>query len=111
MVLSGLGTATFERATNALYEAYAMFERTFQEDQLDALEGVRDGKWGVEMKIGNRYLTPKDDAPEMLGKVFATGIDPKGILNRFVASGNYIHGEDNAVEYFVCSVDEAGNQR
>jgi hypothetical protein len=100
ITLTGFGTATFEDAIKASYKIYSLFTRRFPEGQLEA--------WKCHLLSGhsqfttwNRYLTPVKDAPNMAHAPFTEATDPLGILKEMVAKGNHVHGEDNAVSYWI----------
>ena len=112
VTLSGLGSATFKCAIAATEKVYTFFEREFQEGQLDPLDVVKDGGlFGPMMEVSNRYLTPQKDVPEMEGVNLVKGVDPRGILEKVVREGYFIHGEENVVEYYASGVTMEGEQR
>jgi hypothetical protein len=103
VTLSGLGSPTFLRAIAATERIYTFFERHFQEGQLDPLDVVKGGgKFGSTIEVSNRYLTPCKDAPDMKAIKPVKGVDPRGVLERVVGEGRFVHGEENSVEYYAC---------
>jgi hypothetical protein len=70
------------------------------------------GKHGnhTSMNLSNRYFTPKRDAPSMVHVPFDKAIDPKGILEAMTNAG-FVHGEENAVQYYLHQVDDKGREK
>ena len=85
-------------------EIYGIFERHTGVGALEPVELTRNSK--TILDVSNRLLTPRRDAPSMRAVPFANGVDPRGLLTAIVSKGDYVHGEDNAVCYFICCMEE-----
>lgn len=111
VTLGGLGSPTFQRAISATYDIYSMFEREFEDGELDGLGIVKDVEgFGPTIELSNRILTPKAEAPGMAAIQPGRGIDPHGVLKSAIAQGKFIHGEDNRVEYYTFT-EEGGTRK
>ena len=66
ITLGGLRSLTFQRAVSATYDIYSMFEREFEEGELDSLDIVKDIEgFGPTIELSNHILTPKAEAGDM----------------------------------------------
>ena len=111
ITLGGLRSLTFQRAVSATYDIYSMFEREFEEGELDSLDIVKDIEgFGPTIELSNRILTPKAEVGDMEPIELGRGIDPHGVLKGAITQGKFIHGEDNRVDYYTFA-EEGGKQR
>lgn len=110
ITLAGLGTATFNRAIAAVRKIYGLFDRAFEEGQLEPIDFLKKNEgFGSMLEVGNRYLTPRKDAPDVKATDLAKFIDPRGLLTAMIKEGLYIHREENVVEYWASmSIDGTG---
>jgi len=99
----------FEKAIDMIGEIYGIFERHTGVGALEPVELTRNEKTILE--VSNQLLTFRKDAPSMRTVPFANGIDPHSLLMMIVSEGDYVHGEDNAVCYFISHMEEQGVRR
>lgn len=114
ITLTGLGTPTFGCALEAVQEIYELFDRVFEEGQLelDSCVMVEEGTHAPgTLHVSNRYLTPKRDAMGMVGIPLGQGVDPQGCLAPILQEGRFVHGEDNEVRYYKSFINENGEKR
>lgn len=116
VTLTGLGTPTFEKAIEATREIYDLFDRVFEDGQLEPDTSVArnedDSAPAIStLDLSNRYLTPTRGAQAMVGIPVGRGVDPQGYLTPLIQEGSFIHGEDNEVRYYKCMVNEKGEKR
>jgi hypothetical protein len=109
VTLVGLGTPTFEKAIDVIGDIFGIFDRNIGNGTLLPFELTRKGL--SILHTSNRLLTPRKDAPNMRGTPFANGVDPRGILTAIVGEGEYVHGEDNEVRYFILHGDGQGARK
>ena len=109
MTLVGLGSPTFEKAVQNVAEIYGYFDRHTEIGELESFQLTRNGE--AILDVSNRLFTPRKDAPKMRAVPFADGVDRYGNLKEIVGEGEYLHGEDNVVEYFRRCADEQGTMR
>ena len=97
---------------SATHKTYATFEREFAEGLLDITNVLKEVE-GFEtiIQASNHLITPQKDAPDMKAIQLEKGIDPHRILNQLVTEGNFIHGEDNHVNYYTCKKGEGGDRQ
>jgi hypothetical protein len=62
------------------------------------------------LNLSNQYLMLRQDAPDIIHIPFRPVVDPHGILED-MARSNYIHREENIVEYFTCHIEEGRMRR
>ncbi|KAF8882598.1 hypothetical protein BD779DRAFT_1444737, partial [Infundibulicybe gibba] len=98
LMLTGIGSPTFELAVKAADEIYDIFHREFPEGRLERWQSEWHGAF-AGLAMSNRYFTPKRDTPDMIHIPFGTTIDPRGILENMRKEG-YVHGEENEVMYY-----------
>ena len=110
--LTGLGSATFSSALDAAQMIYRHFDRHFPEGLLDiwSLMWSTNQKGLDSIDISNRYLTPSKDISGVESLPFHKGVDPRNILLD-MAKGNYIHTDNNYVEYFSMHRDNSGQRK
>lgn len=108
MTITGAGTATFDDAVKSAHDIYSQFHRTFAEGKFE--------NWNTSAYLeyhaidaANRYLTPKKDAPGMVHIPFSKSVDPYGYLEN-LAGTNYVHGEENTVQYYSLHIDCEGKR-
>ncbi|KAF8238543.1 hypothetical protein L208DRAFT_1387541, partial [Tricholoma matsutake] len=95
VTLVGHGTPTFEDALDAAQEIYGFFDRNVQEGSLESWALASTSKEQCKgIKASNRYLTSKQDTPEMVSLPIPLSIDPHRILES-LAKPNFVYGEDN----------------
>ncbi|KAF8874343.1 hypothetical protein BD779DRAFT_1451004 [Infundibulicybe gibba] len=99
VVITGLGSPTFEAAVEATFEIYEIFRREFPEGKLEEWAATRYQDYSA-LPFSNRYVTPLRDAPNMEHIPFEASVDPQGHLESMVAHG-FVHGDDNIVEYYT----------
>lgn len=110
--LTGLGSATFSSALDAAQMIYRHFDRHFPEGLLDSWSPT----WSTNQKgldsidISNRYLTPLKDVSGLESLPFHKGVDPRNILLD-MTKNDYIHIDDNYVEYFSMHRDTNGQKK
>jgi hypothetical protein len=107
ITLTGLGTPTFDKAIQSAQEIYAEYQRLFTEDKLEQWNPA-DYAGHDALDASNRYLTPKRDAPNMDSIPFQTSVDPHDILADMAKKGEYIHGIENRVYYYILDMDDNG---
>ncbi|KAF8873003.1 hypothetical protein BD779DRAFT_1452340, partial [Infundibulicybe gibba] len=110
ITITGLGSPTFEYAINAAVDISRMFDRQFPEGKMEPWTAPTTDEGQSCIELSNRYFTPKRDAPRMIHIPFPESVDPHGILER-MTKGEYIHGEENVVEYYTCSREGSGEER
>ncbi|KAF8871877.1 hypothetical protein BD779DRAFT_1449286, partial [Infundibulicybe gibba] len=108
VVITGLGSPTFEAAVDLTRDIYEVFQREFPEGKLEEWDIPRF-QGNAALPFSNRYLTPTRDAPNMVHIPFDASIDPHGYLESMVKHG-YVRGEENVVEYYIQDVN-GGNSR
>jgi hypothetical protein len=109
--LTGLGTPTFEQAVDAAQEIYGLFDRSFEDGTLESwTTSTTQSRAGRSLDASNRYVTSKKDAPCMIHIPFSPTIDPRGFLEQML-KGNYVHGDDNTVEYYQVCKNQDGTRR
>ena len=110
--LTGLGSATFSSALDAAQMIYRHFDRHFPEGLLDSWSPT----WSTNQKgldsidISNHYLTPLKDVSGLESLPFHKGVDPRNILLD-MTKNDYIHIDDNYVEYFSIHRDTNGQKK
>ena len=110
--LTGLGSATFSSALDAAQMIYRHFDRHFPEGLLDSWSPT----WSTNQKgldsidISNCYLTPLKDVSGLESLPFHKGVDPRNILLD-MTKNDYIHIDDNYVEYFSMHRDTNGQKK
>lgn len=109
MTITGLGSPTFEEAVRSAYGFYERFQRQFADGKFETWE-TATYKGSYTLDLSNRYLTPKKDAPTAEHIPFSKVVDPHGILED-MAGKDYIHGEENEVQYYACHSEANGNKR
>ncbi|PPQ82186.1 hypothetical protein CVT24_012744 [Panaeolus cyanescens] len=83
------------------------FEKVLGEGRVRALDSkLYEGHQAFDM--GTRYFTDRDDAPTQEHVRFKEEVDPLFILE-LVRKSQFIHTEDNAVQY--CAKQEIGHAR
>jgi hypothetical protein len=107
--ITGAGSATFAEAIKSAQEVYAQFDRQFANGKLEKWSTAKYAGYHA-IDLSNRYFTPKRDAPDMEHVLFTKLVDPCSILED-MAKSNYVHGEENVVQYYTCHVDEQRNRR
>lgn len=98
IMLTGFGCGAFNRAISGIQEIHSWFRRTVGEGCLN--------DWAPDffetypaVHMGNRYFMDSRDVGSWPVVSFTDNVDPDGILSS-VATGQYIHCEDNMVQYF-----------
>ena len=111
ITISGLNTASFDRAIDAAQEIFGFFGRVFS-------HGVRSS-WnlmeleGPSLEMSNQYFTPVRDGPTLESVPFQDSIDPHGVLAKIstIVGAHVVHTEDNEVEYCRCFRQLDGEHR
>jgi len=93
VTLTGLGTPTFEQAVDAAQEIYGLFDRSFEDGTLES--------WTTSTTQSRAC---------MIHIPFSPAIDPRGFLEQML-KGNYVHGDDNTVEYYQVCKNQDGTRR
>jgi len=104
-----MGSPTFEEAVKSAYELYQRFQRQFPDGKLENWNTMMY-KEHYSLDASNRYFTPKRDALTMEHVPFSKVVDPNGVLEE-MARMDYIHGEENEVQYYICQSDGDGKKR
>ena len=113
-MLTGLSSPMFEEAIESVYEIQDMFRRS-------VVDGVME-EWiplafqeHLSIDIGNRYFTPCQYALQDRQIAFSASIDPDNILSEAIilseAMGDqFVHVEDNHVEYYEARKENGGTK-
>lgn len=94
--ISGLGTATFQKATQGLGDIVALFSRTVSKIQPPSFVGVDEH--GPFMDVSTRYFSSARDKRGGVRVPFSSDVDPTGALAA-IDGPKYYHGEENSVLY------------
>lgn len=107
ITLDGMGTQSFSNALHTTRLLHEIFDRTFEENRLEQWTNSED-----TLETSNRFLTPKNDAPDSKHVAFGKYVDPKGVLESMLGEGSgFVHTGDNVVEYFQRITDANGITR
>ncbi|TFK59336.1 hypothetical protein BDN72DRAFT_905949 [Pluteus cervinus] len=109
LMLSGLGTTTFEESLSALTKIWTVFGRQFPEGRLMPWQaGVSAFGGAGTLTLSNRYFTKKSEAGQMQGVPFPSNVDPKKILTKML-NPSLIHTAENNVQYVIRHSDLGRN--
>lgn len=101
IVVTGLGSAEFERSARAVLQIHTLFESTLPEGTLLSWKPMRDSGY-MCLEFSNRYFRGKDDG-ESPTIPLGHEIDPKDILGSVCRGAE--HTEDNVVLYYERKID------
>lgn len=98
--ICGLGDASFFQAIKTIREAYIKFERVFPSGTLEPWQFSTFENFPA-IDAANRYFeaTQTDDGKEPVA--FASGVDPKNILQDIADRDNLKHTDDNRVLFYI----------
>jgi hypothetical protein len=97
ITLTGLSTASFEKAALACENIYSRMSEQFGEGTLNKWENTTyEGH--LASNFNARYFTPRSVAKEECNLPFLDGVDPNSVLAE-VRGHDLIHGPDNQVTY------------
>ncbi|KAF8867600.1 hypothetical protein BD779DRAFT_1464053, partial [Infundibulicybe gibba] len=102
VVITGLGSPTFEAAVEVTFEVYEIFRREFPEGKLEEWAATQYQDYAA-LPFSNRYVMPSRDAPNMEHIPFEATVDPQGHLEAMIPHG-FVRGDDNIVEYYTQKV-------
>jgi hypothetical protein len=108
LMVTGAGTPTFDDAIKSAHDIYGQFCRSFAEGKIENWNTSTYSEYHA-LDLSNRYLTPKKDAPSMAHIPFQKSVDPHGYLEGLVGT-DYVHGEENEVEYYSLRIDSEGKR-
>ena len=107
--LTGLGTPTFEAAVEGILDIYSLFSSHVPRNRLKPSTCCDTYGEFTSVETSNRYFTSiKDSGPMVEHIAFSNEIDPHGILANLATNSNYIHSDDNVVEYYERTTTETG---
>ncbi|KAL0574859.1 hypothetical protein V5O48_007099 [Marasmius crinis-equi] len=99
VVLSGLGSAVFDRAMDGINAVEKQFRRNLDDDEVEThkIFGTLDGHTTIE--LSNRYVTSIHATNGLPAIELERDIDPEGYLARAMG-GKYVRTEENRVQFF-----------
>lgn len=105
--ITGLGSPYFHKCMDGIQEIYNFFARRFPDKHLemwqpDFVEGM------MAIEVGNRYFTYVSDPKPTNAVPFSKLVDPEGLLTG-LSGPNFVHTEDNVVEYYNMERNEEDN--
>jgi hypothetical protein len=102
--VTGLGDTSFAQALDHLERAHLKISNNFADGAVEDYQPSMFNTFGA-IEAGCRYLTKKNGANASDHIDFVDGVDPDGTL-RSLMGDDYIHTEDNKVDYFESRSDE-----
>lgn len=110
IILTGLGTATFNEAMESAMLIHAQFERAFKEGAVDKCQ-LPTYETYEAFGASNRYFSSRRLNGTATCVAFPPLVDPKGILAG-LAGDDLVHSDENQVYYYeITEFDEMGNLR
>ena len=108
VTLTGLSSPKFNDAIVSVHAIKDMFRQQVVDGIMEAwVPSNFQGHTSID--IGNQYFTPRQYALQERQVSFSTVVDPDNILSQAMGD-NFIHTEDNEVEYYEAQKDAGGTK-
>ncbi|KIM38065.1 hypothetical protein M413DRAFT_76431 [Hebeloma cylindrosporum] len=107
LTVTGLNTATFQTVSENIGAVHHFFKRFIGKDALQDITAIGQFEEYMSIDMGNRYFTPRRDAPLATETPFSADVDPHGYLMN-AAGTTLIHMEENEVYYYERILEENG---
>lgn len=99
VAITGLGSHMFSKNIEAINTIQSLFRREFQEHALiDWTPSTFQNMESID--ISNRYFIYLRDSSQLSPVELHPSIDPTGRLKSLLVSSDFIHTEDNQVQYY-----------
>lgn len=99
-MLSGLGSASFERGLDGLKALHAVIASRIDKDCAPLSVADQDSEGFSTLRFSNRYFTDGRDAKEQERVAFTADQDPLQVLANIARDKQLFHLQDNVVEYY-----------
>ncbi|KAH6911642.1 hypothetical protein BKA70DRAFT_1423401 [Coprinopsis sp. MPI-PUGE-AT-0042] len=108
--ITGFGEAQFTKALTELEAVHLKMSNCFPDGRLENFQPAMFGSH-FAIEANTRYFTHRNTVSADVQQVdFLEGVDPEGSLGRLMGE-DFVHTEDNRVEYFQINVDLDGKER
>lgn len=107
--LTGIGTDHFETQSQCVKHIEELLGRDFKEGELDPWNPSNTSGY-LSIDMSNRYFKSAKECPCLRSIAFDTSIDPNGHL-KSAGGAEYVHVQENVVEYYESVIDENGKKR
>jgi hypothetical protein len=99
VAITGLGSHMFSKNIEAINTIQSLFSREFREHALiDWTPSTFQNMDSID--ISNRYFIDSRDSSQLSPVELHPSIDPTGRLKSLLASSDFIHTEENQVQYY-----------
>ncbi|KAH6891699.1 hypothetical protein BKA70DRAFT_1441112 [Coprinopsis sp. MPI-PUGE-AT-0042] len=108
--ITGFGEAQFTKALTELEAVHLKMSNCFPDGRMEDFQPSMFGNH-FAIEANTRYFNHRNTVSADVQLVdFLDGVDPEGTLSRLMGE-DYVHTQDNQVDYFQVHVDADGNER
>ncbi|KAH6874666.1 hypothetical protein BKA70DRAFT_1449332 [Coprinopsis sp. MPI-PUGE-AT-0042] len=108
--ITGFGEAQFTKALTELEAVHLKMSNCFPDGRMEDFQPSMFGNH-FAIEANTRYFNHRNTVSADVQPVdFLDGVDPEGSLYRLMGE-DYVHTQDNQVDYFQVHVDAEGNKR